>query len=39
MATCWFEIDPDQSRRYSFIPDCQRMVENFLLHALALYKM
>ncbi|GAN78959.1 type 1 glutamine amidotransferase [Acidocella aminolytica] len=34
MATCWAELDPEQSRRYSFIPDCQRMVENFLRHAL-----
>jgi GMP synthase-like glutamine amidotransferase len=35
MATCWFEIDPEQSRRYRFIPDCQMMVETFLRHALA----
>lgn len=35
MATCWAELDPEQSRRYSFIPDCQGMVENFLRHALA----
>ena len=34
MATCWLEIDQEQSRRYSFIPQCQGMVENFLRHGL-----
>jgi GMP synthase-like glutamine amidotransferase len=34
MATCWAELDPTQSRRYSFIPNCQQMVENFLRYSL-----
>jgi GMP synthase-like glutamine amidotransferase len=30
MATCWAEVDPAQSARYSFIPGCERMIGNFL---------
>jgi len=30
MATCWAEIDPAQSARYSYIPGCERMVGNFI---------
>jgi len=30
MATCWAEINPAQSARYSFIPGCERMIANFI---------